>query len=112
MRQRPGEQQVGEYSPATGSRCSRCAKTSWKISAIQNTGIDTPRIAPALTTWSAARPGRIADHSPSGTPTRTAITSATMTSSSVAGAAVPRSDSTVWWVWIDTPQLPDRMPPK
>ena len=33
-----------------------------------------------------------------------------MTSSSDAGAAVSRSDSTGRWVWIETPQLPLAMP--
>ena len=38
--------------------------------------------------------------------------SAAVTSSIEAGAASPMSDRTGRWVWIDTPQLPVRMPPK
>ena len=37
----------GEYSPAAGSRCSRWVKTSWRISASQKIGMDTPRMEPA-----------------------------------------------------------------
>ena len=40
------------------------------------------------------------------------MTSAAMTSSSVAGAAVPMSDSTGWWVWMEVPQFPVTMPAK
>ena len=35
-----------------------------------------------------------------------------MTSSSVAGAAVPMSESTGRWVWMDVPQFPLRIPAK
>ena len=62
--------------------------------------------------WSPARPGQRAEISPSGTATSTAMMSAAVTSSSEAGAAVPRSDRTGRWVWIDRPQFPVRMPPK
>ncbi len=80
----------GEYSPAAGSSLSRWLKTSCKISAIQKMGIEMPRIDPALMIWSAGRPGRLAETRPSGMPTTTAISSAVMTSSSEAGAAVVR----------------------
>ena len=103
---------LGEYSPATGSRRSRWAKTSWRMSAIQKIGIDTPRMAPALIAWSLARPGQRAEISPSGTATTSAMIMAAMTSSSEAGAATARSDSTGRWVWIEMPQFPVRMPPK
>ena len=49
---------------------------------------------------------------PSGTPASTAMTSAAMTSSSVAGAAVPMSESTGRWVWIEVPQFPVTIPAK
>src|ERR1700749_685104 len=45
-------------------------------------------------------------------PTSTAMTSAAMTSSSVAGAAVPMSESTGRWVWIEVPQFPVTVPAK
>ncbi len=35
-----------------------------------------------------------------------------MTSSSVAGATVPMSDSTGRWVWMEVPQFPVTIPPK
>ena len=38
--------------------------------------------------------------------------SAAITSSSEAGAAVAMLDSTDWWVWIDTPQFPLKIPAK
>ena len=102
----------GEYSPAAGSTCSRWLKTSWRMSAIQKIGMDTPRIDTARMAWSTRPPGQRADTSPSGTATASAMISAAVTSSSEAGAAVPMSDRTGWWVWMDRPQLPDRMPPK
>ena len=36
----------GSYWPATGSSRSRWAKTSWKINASQNTGMETPSTEP------------------------------------------------------------------
>ena len=82
------------------------------MSAIQKIGIDTPRIEPALIVWSPTRPGQRADTSPSGTATTSAMSIATVTSSSEAGAAAARSVRTGRWVLIDTPQFPVRMPPK
>ena len=103
---------LGEYSPAAGSQCSCWENTSCRISAIQKIGIDTPRIDPARMAWSARPPGQRADTRPSGTATTSAMISAAVTSSSEAGAAVPMSDSTGWWVCTDSPQFPLRMPPK
>ena len=40
------------------------------------------------------------------------MTMAAVTSSSEAGAAVPMSDSTGRWVWMDSPQFPVQIPPK
>ena len=40
------------------------------------------------------------------------MTSAAMTSSRVAGAAVPMSESTGRWVWIEIPQFPVTIPAK
>ncbi len=82
------------------------------MSASQKIGIDTPRIEPARMVWSEARPGQRAEIRPSGSATSSAMISAAVTSSIEAGAACPMSDSTGRWVWIDTPQLPVRMPPK
>ena len=62
--------------------------------------------------WSEARPGQRAEISPSGTATTSPMIMAAVTSSIEAGAACPMSDSTGRWVWIATPQLPVRMPPK
>ncbi len=103
---------LGEYSPAAGSQLSRWLKTSCRISAIQKMGIEMPRIDPALMNWSAGRPGRLADARPSGMPTTIASRSAVMTSSSEAGAAVIRSDSTDLCVWMETPQFPAAIPPR
>ena len=41
-----------------------------------------------------------------------AMMSAAPTSSTEAGTAEPRSASTERWVRIDTPQSPDKIPPK
>ena len=82
------------------------------MSAIQKIGIDTPKMAPTRMTWSTSRPGRAADIKPSGTPTATAMSSAAPTSSSEAGAALRRSDSTGRWVWIEVPQSPVTTPLK
>ena len=82
------------------------------MSAIQKIGIDTPRMEPARMAWSATPPGQRAETRPSGTATTSAMISAAVTSSSEAGAAVPMSDSTGWWVCTDSPQFPLSTPPK
>ena len=86
---------AGEYSPAAGSHPSFWENVSCRISAIQKIGIDTPRIEPARMTWSAGRPGHAGRRSgQTGFRAASAMSSAAITSSTEAGAAVMMSDST------------------
>ncbi len=85
---------AGSYSPETGSTLSVWKKTSWRMSANQNDGIDTPKTEVSRTSASSGRPRHRAATSPAGTPSTSASSSAAPTSSSEAGARVARSEST------------------
>ena len=98
------------YSPAAGSQPSRWANTSWRISAAQKTGIETPITEAILTRTSGSRPLNRAEISPSGRPTISARKRPAVTSSIDAGSAVLRSDNTGRLVRYEVPQSPVAIP--